>query len=54
MNANERHETPELAGLDSIPDTDTPDAPAWELIDPVAGRYMPRRVRGSCRGRELG
>lgn len=26
--------------------------PAWELVD--AGRYMPRRIRGSCRGRELG
>ena len=26
--------------------------PAWELID--TGRYMPRRIRGSLRGRELG
>jgi hypothetical protein len=26
--------------------------PAWELID--TGRYMPRRIRGSCRGRVLG
>jgi hypothetical protein len=25
---------------------------AWELID--AGRYMPRRIRGSFRGRVLG
>lgn len=25
---------------------------AWEEIDP--GRYMPRRVRGSCQGRALG
>jgi hypothetical protein len=25
---------------------------AWELVD--AGRYMPRRIRGSFRGRELG
>jgi hypothetical protein len=25
---------------------------AWEEIN--AGRYMPRRIRGSCRGRELG
>jgi hypothetical protein len=31
----------------------TPDAyPAWEEVDP--GRYMPRRVRGSCQGRALG
>jgi hypothetical protein len=28
------------------------DAPAWEMIE--AGRYMPRRIRGSFRGRELG
>ena len=26
--------------------------PAWEEIE--AGRYMPRRIRGSLRGRELG
>jgi hypothetical protein len=25
---------------------------AWEEID--VGRYMPRRIRGSCRGRALG
>jgi hypothetical protein len=31
----------------------TPDAaPAWELLE--AGRYRPRRIRGSYRGRELG
>lgn len=28
------------------------NAPAWELVE--AGRYMPRRIRGSFRGRELG
>jgi hypothetical protein len=26
--------------------------PAWELVE--AGRYRPRRIRGSYRGRELG
>ena len=25
---------------------------AWEEID--TGRYMPRRIRGSCKGRALG
>jgi hypothetical protein len=25
---------------------------AWEQI--AAGRYMPKRIRGSCLGRELG
>ena len=28
------------------------EAKPWEEIEP--GRYMPRRVRGSCRGRKLG
>ena len=28
------------------------DVPAWEEID--AGRYMPRRISGSCQGRALG
>jgi hypothetical protein len=32
----------------AVPD----DVLAWEEI--AAGRYMPRRIRGSCRGRVLG
>jgi hypothetical protein len=28
------------------------NAPAWEMVGP--GRYMPRRIRGSFHGRELG
>jgi hypothetical protein len=28
------------------------DVLAWEEI--ASGRYMPRRIRGSCRGRVLG
>ncbi len=31
---------------------ETGEFPAWEMIEP--GRYMPRRIRGSCRGRDLG
>jgi hypothetical protein len=27
---------------------------AWELVDAEVGRYMPRRIRGSFRGRALG
>jgi len=27
-------------------------APAWEEV--AAGRYMPRRIKGSCKGRALG
>jgi len=30
------------------------DVKAWELVDPEIGRYMPRRIRGSFRGRALG
>jgi hypothetical protein len=29
-----------------------PDVRAWEEIE--AGRYMPRRIKGSCRGAKLG
>jgi len=28
------------------------DAPAWEEV--AEGRYMPRRIKGSCKGRALG
>jgi hypothetical protein len=33
-------------------ETDTDDRRAWEEID--TGRYMPRRFKGSYRGRALG
>jgi hypothetical protein len=33
-------------------ETDQESQPAWEEIE--AGRFMPRRVRGSNRGRALG
>jgi hypothetical protein len=44
----------EHGGVSSSPLPDTPEVvpPAWEMIE--AGRYMPRRIRGSCLGRELG
>jgi len=36
-----------------VPLPDDMDHPlAWEEI--AVGRYMPRRIRGSCRGRVLG
>ena len=34
------------------PESGADEHPAWELVE--AGRYMPRRIRGSYRGRELG
>ena len=37
-----------IEGAATAPDA----APAWELLE--AGRYRPRRIRGSYRGRELG
>jgi hypothetical protein len=39
------------ASLDAV-DTGAGAVPPWEEIE--AGRYMPRRIRGSYRGRELG
>ncbi len=33
-------------------DRDADAVRAWEQVD--AGRYMPRRVKGSCKGRALG
>lgn len=42
---------PALAQQFSLPPPAATPA-AWEEIDP--GRYMPRRVRGSCQGRALG
>jgi hypothetical protein len=40
------------ASAPPVPAAEASDAPAWEMID--KGRYMPRRIRGSYRGRELG
>jgi hypothetical protein len=32
--------------------TEAGEVRAWEQID--TGRYMPRRIKGSCKGRALG
>jgi len=50
MNAKEL----DIAGPDAAIDNTAPteDVRAWEEI--AAGRYMPRRIRGSLRGRVLG
>ncbi len=43
----------ELEGTSLPPILEDIEQPrAWELLE--AGRYMPRRIRGSFRGRELG
>jgi hypothetical protein len=38
--------------LEIVPGEPADAVPAWEQVEP--GRYMPRRIRGSYRGRELG
>jgi hypothetical protein len=47
---NEESKTNAEPATDSV----TPAAPdvAWEQVS--AGRYMPRRIKGSCKGRALG
>ena len=42
---------PQATAMDTASVTDVV-MPPWEQIAP--GRYMPRRIRGSCLGRELG
>lgn len=46
----------ESGGIEGAPHfTDAPatdEVRAWEQVD--AGRYMPRRIKGSCKGRALG
>jgi len=39
-------------GPEAAPSNPESEILAWEQIE--AGRYMPRRIRGSYRGRELG
>jgi hypothetical protein len=44
---------PEHVALTAVePAAEPVEAPAWAMIEP--GRYQPRRIRGSNRGRELG
>lgn len=47
MNEAELRENADFPG-----EIDAQAIEAWEQIED--GRYMPRRVRGSCHGRELG
>jgi hypothetical protein len=42
----------EMAKVNDQPVSAESEAPAWELVE--EGRYRPRRIRGSCLGRELG
>jgi hypothetical protein len=46
----------EGGGIEGAPhfsdDAAAAEVRAWEQID--VGRYMPRRIKGSCKGRALG
>jgi hypothetical protein len=50
--AETSREAEEASILRIVPEAAGENVPAWELVE--AGRYMPRRIRGSFRGRELG
>jgi hypothetical protein len=50
----EAAQLPERLDQENIDLRNTEKLKAWELIDAEAGRYMPRRIRGSFRGRALG
>jgi hypothetical protein len=50
MSAKQETQGTPVPAIANEPEDDT--APAWEEIE--KGRYMPRRIRGSCLGRELG
>jgi hypothetical protein len=50
-----REDAQEIAATQTLPDGGEPSTEqvaAWEEIE--VGRYMPRRIRGSCRGLVLG
>jgi hypothetical protein len=52
MRTGEPRGGPEASTTLRSPEAVAPIAPAWEQVE--AGRYMPRRIRGSFPGRELG
>ncbi len=51
MNDDTEPFDPQIAAANA-PAVAEADVPAWEQVEP--GRFMPRRVRGSCRGLALG
>lgn len=50
--AETRGQPEEISVRRSLPEAAAQNGPAWEMVG--VGRYMPRRIRGSFRGRELG
>ncbi len=55
MRREHQHDLEEVQLIpdDALPDEGAPARPAaWEEV--AAGRYMPRRIKGNCKGRALG
>ena len=56
MKMHRQGEDPQERAANQVPpvaaESEPGPVPAWEQIEP--GRYMPRRIRGSFRGRVLG
>ena len=52
MALNEQVDKDRAAAAQFAPTDDADDVRAWEQVD--TGRYMPRRIKGSCKGRALG
>ena len=52
MKATDFHRDTSKAKATSTGEAEPENAAAWEQIE--TGRYRPRRIRGSFRGRELG
>ena len=49
---DQSQDTDQATAAQFLGEPEAGEVPAWEMVD--AGRYMPRRIRGSCRGRALG
>ena len=47
-----RDQAPEPTAAQFAVEAEPADVRAWEQVD--EGRYMPRRIKGSCKGRALG
>lgn len=53
MNENSIENAAAVSGGPALAEDAAADPPrAWEMIE--NGRYQPRRIKGSCLGRELG
>jgi hypothetical protein len=49
---HDTEETPVPEAPHFVNEPPTGEVRAWEQIE--SGRYMPRRIKGSCKGRALG